>query len=64
MPTAASGGQAANLDNNSGPEPQDGTVLTSYGVAQKVQQVVQYYPDPPVASTLPPAGACPLCDEG
>jgi transcriptional regulator GlxA family with amidase domain len=39
-------------------------LLTSYGVAQKVQQVVQYYPDPPVASTLPPAGACPLCDEG
>ena len=33
MPTAASGGQAANLDNNSGPETQDGTVLTSYGAA-------------------------------
>ncbi len=33
MPTAASGGQAANLDNNSGSETQDGTVLTSYGVA-------------------------------
>ena len=33
MPTAASDGQAANLDNNSGPETQDGTALTSYGVA-------------------------------
>ena len=32
-PSAASDGQAANLDNNSGPETQDGTVLTSYGVA-------------------------------
>ena len=33
MPTAASGAQAANLDNNSGSETQDGDVLTSYGVA-------------------------------
>ena len=33
VPSAASDGQAANLDNNSGPETQDGTLLTSYGVA-------------------------------
>ena len=33
VPSAASDNQAANLDNNSGPETQDGTVLTSYGVA-------------------------------
>ncbi len=35
-PTAASDNQAANLDNNSGPETEDGTALTSYGVATGV----------------------------
>jgi large repetitive protein len=35
-PTAASDNQAANLDNNSGAETQDGTALTSYGVATGV----------------------------
>ena len=36
VPTAASDNQAANLDNNSGPETEDGTALTSYGVATGV----------------------------
>jgi fimbrial isopeptide formation D2 family protein/uncharacterized repeat protein (TIGR01451 family) len=36
IPTAASDNQAANLDNNSGPETEDGTALTSYGVATGV----------------------------
>ena len=30
-------------------------------LAQKVQQATQYYPDPPVSSTLPPTPAqCPI----
>jgi cyclohexyl-isocyanide hydratase len=33
----------------------DGTVA-----AQEVQQTTQYYPDPPVSSTIPPASGCPL----
>ena len=28
--------------------------------AQYVQQMTQYYPDPPVVSQIPPAGPCPL----
>jgi large repetitive protein len=36
MPTGGSDQQAANLDNNSGAETQDGTALTSYGVATGV----------------------------
>jgi transcriptional regulator GlxA family with amidase domain len=35
-------------------------LIAGYGVAQQVQQVMQYYPDPPVASTLPPAHGCPF----
>jgi cyclohexyl-isocyanide hydratase len=35
-------------------------LLAGYDVAQKVQQYTQYYPSPPVASTIPPAGTCPL----
>jgi transcriptional regulator GlxA family with amidase domain len=35
-------------------------LLAGYDVAQKVQQYTQYYPSPPVASTIPAAGACPL----
>jgi cyclohexyl-isocyanide hydratase len=35
-------------------------LLSSYEVAQKVQQVTQYYPCPPVASTLPEAEKCPF----
>jgi transcriptional regulator GlxA family with amidase domain len=37
-------------------------LIASYRVAQQVQQVTQYYPDPPVASVLPPADGCPLDD--
>jgi fimbrial isopeptide formation D2 family protein/uncharacterized repeat protein (TIGR01451 family) len=36
VPTAVSDNQAANLDNNSGAETEDGTALTSYGVASGV----------------------------
>ena len=35
-------------------------LLSSYEVAQQVQQRTQYYPCPPVASVIPPPGACPL----
>lgn len=35
-------------------------LLAGYGVAQEVQRVTQYYPAPPVASTLPEAEGCPL----
>jgi len=35
-------------------------LLTSYQVAQAVQRNTQYYPCPPVASTLPPATVCPF----
>jgi len=35
-------------------------LLSSYQVAQEVQRVTQYYPCPPVASTLPKADTCPL----
>jgi cyclohexyl-isocyanide hydratase len=35
-------------------------LLTSYDVAQDVQRVTQYYPDPPVASSLPPVDQCPF----
>jgi cyclohexyl-isocyanide hydratase len=35
-------------------------LLSSYEVAQDVQQFTQYYPAPPVASVIPPAGPCPL----
>ena len=35
-------------------------LLAGYDVAQQVQQFTQYYPAPPVASTIPPAGGCPL----
>jgi len=37
-------------------------LLTDAGVAQSVQQNTQYYPCPPVASRIPPAGKCPLDD--
>ena len=35
-------------------------LLSSYAVAQQVQQYIQYYPCPPVASTITPATTCPL----
>ncbi|MBR0872160.1 DJ-1/PfpI family protein [Bradyrhizobium tropiciagri] len=35
-------------------------LLTSYENAQEVQRVMQYYPDPPVTSTLTPAQQCPF----
>jgi cyclohexyl-isocyanide hydratase len=35
-------------------------LLSSYETAQEIQQVTQYYPCPPVASTLPEADTCPL----
>jgi cyclohexyl-isocyanide hydratase len=35
-------------------------LLAGYDVAQQVQQFTQYYPAPPVASTIPPPGGCPL----
>ena len=35
-------------------------LLAGYAVAQQVQQFTQYYPAPPVASTIPPARGCPL----
>lgn len=35
-------------------------LLSSTSVAQQVQQFTQYYPCPPVSSTIPPAGKCPL----
>jgi len=35
-------------------------LLSSYKAAQHVQQFTQYYPAPPVASVIPPAGACPM----
>jgi cyclohexyl-isocyanide hydratase len=34
--------------------------LSSYAVAQQVQQTIQYYPRPPVTSKIPPAQGCPL----
>ena len=34
--------------------------LSSYEVAQQVQQIIQYYPRPPVTSTIPPTKTCPL----
>src|SRR6266850_1535359 len=36
-------------------------LLTCYDIAQAVQRSTQYYPDPPVASTLPAADECPFC---
>lgn len=39
-------------------------LLTSYAVAQQVQQYTQYYPAPPVASVIPPPGTCPLDQDG
>jgi transcriptional regulator GlxA family with amidase domain len=35
-------------------------LLAGYEIAQKVQQFTQYYPNPPVASMIPPADGCPL----
>ena len=35
-------------------------LLAGYEVAQQVQQFTQYYPCPPVASTIPPTNTCPL----
>jgi transcriptional regulator GlxA family with amidase domain len=35
-------------------------LLSSYQVAQSVQQATQYYPCPPVASTLPKVDKCPF----
>jgi cyclohexyl-isocyanide hydratase len=35
-------------------------LLSSYEVAQKIQQRTQYYPCPPVASTIPQDQPCPL----
>src|ERR1051325_7536607 len=35
-------------------------LLSSYAIAQQVQQYLQYYPCPPVASTITPATSCPL----
>jgi transcriptional regulator GlxA family with amidase domain len=35
-------------------------LLSSYAVAQQVQQSTQYYPRPPVTSKIPPAQGCPL----
>lgn len=35
-------------------------LLAGYEAAQAVQQVMQYYPSPPVASTLTPATECPF----
>jgi cyclohexyl-isocyanide hydratase len=35
-------------------------LLSSYSVAQSVQQVTQYYPCPPVASMLPMVTQCPF----
>jgi transcriptional regulator GlxA family with amidase domain len=35
-------------------------LLSCYRVAQEVQQITQYYPNPPVASTLKEADGCPL----
>jgi cyclohexyl-isocyanide hydratase len=33
-------------------------ILTSRAVAEDVQLTMQYYPDPPVSSSIPPAGDC------
>jgi hypothetical protein len=35
-------------------------LLSSYEVAQQIQQTTQYYPSPPVTSTLPPVDRCPF----
>jgi len=35
-------------------------LLRGTAVAQSVQQVMQYYPQPPVASEIPPAPPCPV----
>ena len=35
-------------------------LLCGYKAAQDVQQTLQYYPDPPVKSTLPQAMGCPF----
>lgn len=35
-------------------------LLAGQGVAEKIQQVTQYYPEPPVRSTIPPATDCPF----
>ncbi|ATQ41078.1 DJ-1/PfpI family protein [Caulobacter mirabilis] len=35
-------------------------LLLGTAAAQSAQQTTQYYPDPPVTSTLPPAGTCPV----
>ena len=36
-------------------------LLSSYETAQAIQRTTQYYPCPPVASTLEPAVDCPFC---
>ena len=35
-------------------------LLKGTAAAREVQQMTQYYPDPPVRSTIPMAGSCPL----
>lgn len=35
-------------------------LLSSYDIAQQVQQFTQYYPAPPVASVIPSADTCPM----
>jgi cyclohexyl-isocyanide hydratase len=35
-------------------------LIAGYAVAQQVQQFTQYYPCPPVASTITPTDSCPL----
>jgi cyclohexyl-isocyanide hydratase len=39
-------------------------LLTDTGTAQRVQQVTQYYPDPPVSSDIPHTLTCPLPASG
>ena len=35
-------------------------LLAGKEAAQKTQQAAQYYPDPPVSSSIPPTPACPI----
>ena len=35
-------------------------LLGGEALAQSIQQVTQYYPDPPVRSSIPQADACPF----
>jgi transcriptional regulator GlxA family with amidase domain len=39
-------------------------LLAGTAAARKVQQVTQYYPDPPVTSEIPPTNTCPLPPRG